>query len=77
MFIPKAILKPDYGLLFYIKVLVCKNYIGCIFFVVLHLPKQKDPLLDLPNCNNWVGIKLNYYVIHNMHSDPLQELINK
>ena len=44
-------------------------------FVLLELPKEMD-LPPAPDCDKWGLINLNQYVINNMNSDLLQEIIH-
>ena len=51
-----------------------------LFFVALDLLKQTELLLDLQpllNCDTWGRIKRNYYMVNNLHFDPLQERTHK
>ena len=79
-FIAKPVLTPEYGTLFDHQSFLMQGLHRMYLIVELKLQKGmahiRNPL-PLPNCYYWGWIKLSHYVVSNMHSDPLQELVNK
>ena len=79
-FIHTPVLRTEYGTLLEHQSFFMQGLHRLYLFVPLELPKEINVLINIlpqPNYDNGGWMKLSHYLVTNMYSDPLKEIMHK